>query len=84
MTDIRSWLIADLRDDFRRVALTRAGPDGPRVGAGSIATLRQAQAASLAYFDEFSLFAVLAPALVPLVLLMKRSVPEKGANIAAE
>ncbi|MBV8268336.1 MAG: DHA2 family efflux MFS transporter permease subunit [Planctomycetaceae bacterium] len=49
-----------------------------------LADLRQQQAASMAYFDVFWLFAVLAVALVFLVLLMKRSVAEKGAHIAAE
>jgi DHA2 family multidrug resistance protein len=39
---------------------------------------------SLAYFDVFFVAAVLALALVPLVLLMKRSVAEKGAHIGAE
>jgi len=46
--------------------------------------LRQQQATSLAYFDDFWLFAVLALALVPLVFLMKRSVAEKGEHIGAE
>jgi DHA2 family multidrug resistance protein len=46
--------------------------------------LHQQQALSLAYFDVFWLCAVLAVALVPLVLLMKRSVAEKGAHIGAE
>jgi DHA2 family multidrug resistance protein len=46
--------------------------------------LRQQQAASLAYFDVFWLCAVLGVALVFLVLLMKRSVAEKGAHLAAE
>jgi DHA2 family multidrug resistance protein len=46
--------------------------------------LRQQQAASMAYFDDFWLFAVLGVALVFLVLLMKRSVAEKGAHIGAE
>ena len=50
----------------------------------ALADLRQQQAASLAYFDVFWLFAVLAVALVFLVLLMKRSVAEKGAHIGAE
>jgi DHA2 family multidrug resistance protein len=49
-----------------------------------LANLRQQQAASLAYFDVFWLFAVVALALVLLVPLMKRSVPEKGAHIGAE
>jgi DHA2 family multidrug resistance protein len=46
--------------------------------------LRQQQAASLSYFDVFWLCAVLAACLVPLAFLMKRSVAEKGAHIAAE
>jgi DHA2 family multidrug resistance protein len=50
----------------------------------ALADLRQAQAASLAYFDVFWLFAVLAVALVFLVPLMKRSVAEKGEHIGAE
>jgi DHA2 family multidrug resistance protein len=45
---------------------------------------RQRQAASLAYFDVFFLAAVLALALVPLVLFMKRSVAEKGSHVAAD
>jgi DHA2 family multidrug resistance protein len=46
--------------------------------------LVQQQAQSLAYFDVFWLAAVLGVALVPLVLLMKRSVAEKGAHVGAE
>ena len=46
--------------------------------------LRQQQAASFAFFDVFWLCAVLAVVLVLLVLLMKRSVAEKGEHIGAE
>jgi MFS transporter, DHA2 family, multidrug resistance protein len=46
--------------------------------------LRQEQAASLAYFDVFWLCAVLGVLLIFLVLLMKRSVAEKGAHVGAE
>ena len=46
-------------------------------------SLRQQQAVSLAFFDVFWLCAVLAAILVPLVLLMKRSVAEKGEHISA-
>jgi MFS transporter, DHA2 family, multidrug resistance protein len=46
--------------------------------------LRQQQAASLAFFDIFWVCAVLAILLVPLVLLMKRSVAAKGEHIAVE
>ncbi len=50
----------------------------------ALADLRQQQAASLAYFDVFWLCAALGVALVVLVLLMKRSVAEKGERIGAE
>jgi DHA2 family multidrug resistance protein len=50
----------------------------------ALADLRQQQAASLAYFDVFWLCAALGIALVVLVLLMKRSVAEKGAHVGAE
>jgi DHA2 family multidrug resistance protein len=45
---------------------------------------RQSQAGAMAYFDVFWLCAVLGVALIVLVLLMKRSVAEKGAHIGAE
>jgi DHA2 family multidrug resistance protein len=50
----------------------------------SLDDLRQQQAASLAYFDIFWLAAVLAIMLTPLVFLMKRTVAEKGAHVAAD
>ncbi|MGA7385610.1 MAG: DHA2 family efflux MFS transporter permease subunit [Methylocella sp.] len=50
----------------------------------ALESLRQQQASSLAYFDCFWVFAMLMLALVPVVLLMKRSVAEKGANIGGE
>ena len=50
----------------------------------SLEDLRLQQASSLAYFDDFWLFAVLALGLVFLVPLMKRSVAEKGEHIGAE
>jgi DHA2 family multidrug resistance protein len=46
--------------------------------------LRQQQASSLAYFDTFTVFAALSFVLVFTVLLMKRSVAERGAHIAAD
>jgi DHA2 family multidrug resistance protein len=49
-----------------------------------LANIRQQQASSLAYFDCFWAFAVLAFCLVVFVLLMKRSVAEKGARISHE
>jgi DHA2 family multidrug resistance protein len=50
----------------------------------ALENLRQQQASSLAYFDVFLLLAVATLALVFLVLLMKRSVAEKGAHIGGE
>ncbi|MGD9714557.1 MAG: DHA2 family efflux MFS transporter permease subunit [Thermomicrobiales bacterium] len=47
-------------------------------------SLRQQQAAALAFFDIFWICAVVSLALVPLVFLMKRSVAEKGERISAE
>ena len=50
----------------------------------TLANLREQQASSLAYFDVFWVLAVVMVALVFVVLLMKRSVAEKGARIGAE
>jgi MFS transporter, DHA2 family, multidrug resistance protein len=46
--------------------------------------LRQQQAASLAYFDVFWLCAILGVLLVLLVLVMNRSVAERGGHVGAE
>jgi DHA2 family multidrug resistance protein len=54
------------------------------MAAQTLENLRQQQASALAYFDVFWLLAVLTILLVPLVLLMKRSVAEKGAHIGGE
>ena len=50
----------------------------------ALETLRQQQASALAYFDCFWVFAMVMLALVPVILLMKRSVAEKGARIGGE
>jgi MFS transporter, DHA2 family, multidrug resistance protein len=50
----------------------------------TLANLREQQASSLAYFDVFWVLAVVMAALVFVVLLMKRSVAEKGARIGGE
>jgi MFS transporter, DHA2 family, multidrug resistance protein len=52
-----------------------------QLAAQTLENLRQQQASSLAYFDVFWLLAMVTLVLVPMVLLMKRSVAEKGANI---
>ena len=50
----------------------------------ALANSRDQQALSLAYFDVFWASAALAVCLVFLVLLMRRSVAEKGAHVSAE
>ena len=50
----------------------------------ALETLRHQQASALAYFDCFWIFAVLTLVLVFVVLLMKRSVAEKGTRVGAE
>jgi len=72
--------------EARKFFLERTGDPvaSTNMGLQALDNLRQQQASSLAYFDVFWLTAVLAVLLVPLVLLMKRSVAEKGAHIAAE
>jgi DHA2 family multidrug resistance protein len=54
------------------------------VSLQTLENLRQQQASALAYFDVFWLAAVVMLLLVPVVLLMKRSVAEKGAHVGAE
>jgi MFS transporter, DHA2 family, multidrug resistance protein len=80
-THVQSFL-GQTRDFF----LQRTGDPArsPLLSLHSLDELRQQQGASLAYFDTFWLGAVLAVALVFLVLLMKRSVAEKGEHIGAE
>ncbi len=50
----------------------------------ALQNLRQQQASALAYFDCFWVFAVVMLMLVPAVLVMKRSVAEKGAHPGVE
>ncbi|HEY7087890.1 MAG TPA: DHA2 family efflux MFS transporter permease subunit [Tepidisphaeraceae bacterium] len=50
----------------------------------ALENVRHQQALSLAYFDVFWISAAMASVLVFLVLLMRRSVAEKGAHVAAE
>jgi DHA2 family multidrug resistance protein len=55
-----------------------------QVALQSLANLREQQSSSLAYFDVFFIFAVVAVTLIVLVFFMKRSVPAKGVHVAAE
>ena len=49
-----------------------------------IADLRDQQASTLAYLDGFYVFALMALVIIPLTLLMRRSVAEPGQHIGAE
>ena len=55
-----------------------------RMTVQMLANVREEQASSLAYFDCFWAFAVVALVLSLLVLFMKRSVAEQGAHVGAE
>jgi MFS transporter, DHA2 family, multidrug resistance protein len=50
----------------------------------ALENLRQQQASALAYFDVLFILAAVTLVLVPVVLLMKRSVAEKGTRIGQE
>ncbi len=72
------------QNDWDQLAwvLQTAGHDAGtarQMALGQLYARLQQQALSLAYFDLFWLFALMAFAVIPLVLLMRRSVSEKGA-----
>jgi DHA2 family multidrug resistance protein len=73
-------------DQTQRVFLQQSADPvaANQVALQSLANLREQQASSLAYFDVFFTFAVVAIALVALVFFMKRSVAVKDAHLAAE
>ena len=64
--------------------LTGDANESQQMALQALEDLRQQQASSLAYFDVFWIGAVLGIVLVPLVLLMKRSVAEKGEHVGGD
>lgn len=74
--------LAQTREAFYR--LTGDPAAAQQMALQSLDNLRQQQASSLAYFDVFWLASMLGILLVPLILLMKRTVAEKGARVGAE
>ena len=78
--------VANFMDQARPYLMQQTGDAAAsqQMAVQGLDNLRQQQAASLAYFDVFWVTAVVAAALVVLVLLMKRSVAEKGEHIGAE
>jgi DHA2 family multidrug resistance protein len=59
-------------------------PHSRQMALGAVQAVRDAQALSLAYFDVFWVSAVVSALLIWFVLLMRRSVAEKGAHVAAD
>ena len=78
--------VVSFLDQARGVFLQQTGDPSAaqQLAWQALENLRQQQASSLAYFDVFLILAVVTLVLAPLVLLMKRSVAEKGAHIGAE
>jgi MFS transporter, DHA2 family, multidrug resistance protein len=78
--------VVSFLDQARGVFLQQTGDPSAaqQLAWQALENLRQQQASSLAYFDVFLLLAVVTLALVPVLLLMKRSVAEKGAHIGHE
>jgi MFS transporter, DHA2 family, multidrug resistance protein len=78
--------VASFLEQARGVFLQQTGDPSAaqQLAWQALENLRQQQASSLAYFDVFLLLAVVTLALAPVVLLMKRSVAEKGAHIGHE
>jgi MFS transporter, DHA2 family, multidrug resistance protein len=73
-------------DQARAMFLEQSGDPvaSQQLALQALDNVREQQASALAYFDCFWVFAMIMLALVPLVLLMKRSVAEKGARIGGE
>src|SRR5580692_6589134 len=78
--------VVSFLDQARVVFLEQTGDPSAaqQLAWQTLENLRQQQASSLAYFDVFWLLAVVTLAPLLTVLLMKRSVAEKGAHIGHE
>ena len=78
--------VQSFTDQVRAMFLQQSGDPvaSQQLALQALDNVREQQASALAYFDCFWVFAMVMLALVPLVLLMKRSVAEKGARIGGE
>jgi DHA2 family multidrug resistance protein len=74
--------LAGLRSGLLRLFGDPAGADA--MSHQVVDDLRLQQATSLAYFDVFWVFAVVAVVLLGFAVLMRRTVAEKGAHLAAD
>ena len=94
---LHSWRVGEFLDPFNSAVssyleraqafffrMTGDAPRSQRMALQRLADLREQQASSMAYFDVFFMTAVLGVALAFLVLLMKRSVAEKGDHVGGE
>ena len=78
--------VQSFTDQARAMFLQQSGDPvaAQQLALQALDNVREQQASALAYFDCFWVFAMIMLALVPFVLLMKRSVAEKGARIGGE
>jgi DHA2 family multidrug resistance protein len=78
--------VQSFTDQARAIFLEESGDPvaAQQLALQALENVREQQAAALAYFDCFWVFAMITLALVPLVFLMKRSVAEKGARMGGE
>ena len=78
--------VASFFEQARQTFLQQTGDPAAaqQLALQALENLRQQQASSLAYFDVFLLLAIVTLALVPTVLLMKRSIAQRGAHISHE
>ncbi len=78
--------VQSFTDQARAMFLEQTGDPvaSQQLALQALDNVREQQASALAYFDCFWVFAMIMLALIPLVLLMKRSVAEQGARIGGE
>jgi MFS transporter, DHA2 family, multidrug resistance protein len=78
--------VQSFTDQARAMFLEQSGDPvaSQQLALQALSNLREQQASALAYFDCFWVFAMIMLALVPLVLLMKRSVAERGSHVGGE
>jgi MFS transporter, DHA2 family, multidrug resistance protein len=78
--------VVSFLEQARGVFLQQVGDPvaAQQLAVQTLENLRQQQASALAYFDVFLMLSVVTLALAPLVLLMKRSVAQKGTHIGGE
>jgi DHA2 family multidrug resistance protein len=84
--DVLNPKVSALLERLQRYFMESVGdpPLAHQMSLQALERLRTRQALSLAYFDVFTFSAAVGVTLIGLVLLMRRSVAEKGAHVGAE